>query len=315
MRLLLAAALALAGCASKVKPARAPAKPDTKIEDHLKSLDKAARYMNPAVFKPAAVYPTIRKNSTNKEAVVALQKALGITADGKFGPATEAAVKAFQKKNGLTADGIVGPATWAALTPATTPEPVPVPTGSCETEAYTAKLANQSDKVLPATGKFVLESHLASTADAFSGRAFPRSNTENIQAHLTNSCLILKMISKDVPCASVYNTKYHKEWTPPEGGKAGQGSVGDLKPALREEMFGMNMMWKTKPAPGTKFLASYNGKNVVVVAGYETGPRDAALLGGFQGEVFYFLGASSSSQITLAKLKDQAAAPGPISCK
>jgi hypothetical protein len=48
-------------------------------------------------------------------AVKMLQRALGISADGIFGPGTEAAVKSFQRAHGLTADGIVGPATWAAL--------------------------------------------------------------------------------------------------------------------------------------------------------------------------------------------------------
>ena len=47
--------------------------------------------------------------------VVALQKALGITADGVFGPKTEAAVMSFQKGKGLVADGIVGAKTWNAL--------------------------------------------------------------------------------------------------------------------------------------------------------------------------------------------------------
>ena len=52
--------------------------------------------------------------------VVLLQLFLKITADGHFGPKTEAAVKAWQQGNGLVADGIVGPKTWAAMGIATT---------------------------------------------------------------------------------------------------------------------------------------------------------------------------------------------------
>jgi putative chitinase len=49
------------------------------------------------------------------EGVKLMQEALGITADGDFGPGTERALKAWQAKNGLTADGIAGPATFAKL--------------------------------------------------------------------------------------------------------------------------------------------------------------------------------------------------------
>ena len=50
--------------------------------------------------------------------VVKLQTKLGITADGSFGPNTEAKVKEWQSQNGLTADGVVGDITWAKLFPA-----------------------------------------------------------------------------------------------------------------------------------------------------------------------------------------------------
>ncbi len=49
------------------------------------------------------------------ETVTKLQKALGIGADGQYGPATEKAVKDYQAKNGLEADGMAGPVTLAKL--------------------------------------------------------------------------------------------------------------------------------------------------------------------------------------------------------
>jgi peptidoglycan hydrolase-like protein with peptidoglycan-binding domain len=47
--------------------------------------------------------------------VRALQRRLGIAADGVFGPGTARAVRTYQRSRGLTADGIVGPGTWQAL--------------------------------------------------------------------------------------------------------------------------------------------------------------------------------------------------------
>jgi putative chitinase len=71
------------------------------------------------------------KKGDNNEFVKKLQIRLGVEAIGTFGPKTEAAVIAFQKANGLTADGIVGDGTWNKLFP-TTPQPTstaaPAPT-------------------------------------------------------------------------------------------------------------------------------------------------------------------------------------------
>lgn len=49
--------------------------------------------------------------------VKTLQTKLGITADGDFGPGTEAAVKAWQTAHNITPDGIVGDVTWSLMFP------------------------------------------------------------------------------------------------------------------------------------------------------------------------------------------------------
>ena len=56
----------------------------------------------------------LRKGSKG-EGVAMMQKALGVGADGNFGPGTEKALKAWQSHNGLTVDGIAGPSTLGKL--------------------------------------------------------------------------------------------------------------------------------------------------------------------------------------------------------
>jgi peptidoglycan hydrolase-like protein with peptidoglycan-binding domain len=57
----------------------------------------------------------IVKRGDRGAAVRAIQRQLGITADGVFGPMTERAVKRFQRRHNLVPDGIVGPLTRGAL--------------------------------------------------------------------------------------------------------------------------------------------------------------------------------------------------------
>ena len=63
----------------------------------------------------AASSVVIVKRGDRGDAVRKIQSALGVGADGVFGPVTERAVKRFQRSNGLLVDGIVGPQTRAAL--------------------------------------------------------------------------------------------------------------------------------------------------------------------------------------------------------
>jgi hypothetical protein len=63
----------------------------------------------------AQAEPVIVKRGDRGSAVRQVQTALGISADGVFGPQTEAAVERFQRRKDLTVDGVVGPETRDAL--------------------------------------------------------------------------------------------------------------------------------------------------------------------------------------------------------
>jgi peptidoglycan DL-endopeptidase CwlO len=63
----------------------------------------------------APVTDTLLKRGDSGARVAALQRALGITADGEFGNATHKAVRAFQRSHGLAIDGVVGTLTAAKL--------------------------------------------------------------------------------------------------------------------------------------------------------------------------------------------------------
>ena len=62
----------------------------------------------------SAATVTVRKGDRGK-AVRKVQRRLGLSADGVFGPITHRAVRRFQRRQGLVADGIVGPITRRAL--------------------------------------------------------------------------------------------------------------------------------------------------------------------------------------------------------
>ena len=57
---------------------------------------------------------TIKLGSKGDD-VKLLQKYLGVTVDGNFGPMTDRKVREWQKANGLLSDGIIGPKSWSII--------------------------------------------------------------------------------------------------------------------------------------------------------------------------------------------------------
>jgi len=53
--------------------------------------------------------------SSKRGDIRALQRKVGVPADGIFGPATERALKRWQRRHGLVADGVAGPQTRSAM--------------------------------------------------------------------------------------------------------------------------------------------------------------------------------------------------------
>ena len=94
------------------------------------------------------------KNGSKGDDVKKLQEKLGLTADGAFGPGTEAKVKAWQAANGLTADGLVGAGTWAKMfgsAPAATAAPVAIPASSFKLEALRGHIPDAVIAQIPDT--------------------------------------------------------------------------------------------------------------------------------------------------------------------
>jgi putative chitinase len=83
------------------------------LEDRIAQYTRAMHILGGAVPVTSEL-PTLRLGQRSDH-VRAMQAALGITADGIFGPGTERSLMEWQRKNGLIADGIAGPVTLSRL--------------------------------------------------------------------------------------------------------------------------------------------------------------------------------------------------------
>src|SRR4051812_11552043 len=82
------------------------------------SVHVSAALLTATVVAPvgtAVAQGTTLRHGSEGEDVAAVQRALGIPADGVYGPVTRRAVRAFQAAPGRGVDGVVGPAPAGAL--------------------------------------------------------------------------------------------------------------------------------------------------------------------------------------------------------
>lgn len=93
--------------------------------------------------------PQVLRVGDRGAAVKKLQRALGISADGVFGPRTKEQTEAFQSKAGLAVDGVVGQRTWAALETARNAKPATQRTNG---EAMADKVAKYGSVAGTVTG-------------------------------------------------------------------------------------------------------------------------------------------------------------------
>jgi resuscitation-promoting factor RpfB len=127
--------------------------------------------------------------------VSALQSALGIAADGVYGPQTRAAVRRYQAAHGLTVDGIAGPVTLASLGIAgSKPAPASSNTTASTGSSTLAKIAQCESGGNPAAvsssgqyrGKYQFS---RATWRAYGGKGDPAAAPEAVQDRIAAALL------------------------------------------------------------------------------------------------------------------------------
>ena len=112
----LAVPTAVAGLSAPADAATAPVAQSAQAAQATQaaqSVSVAAASALPTSYRAGGV--TVLHYGDRGSLVRHVQKRVGTSVDGSFGPKTRAAVKSFQGRKGLVRDGYVGPKTWRAL--------------------------------------------------------------------------------------------------------------------------------------------------------------------------------------------------------
>lgn len=158
---------------------------------------------------------------------------------------------------------------------------------------------------LPAVGPVVLEAHLVTEPDPFAPGEWPTSITDRVDEHWAISFAETGLVmTRDQP------------WCPQESSEFGQSAYGAPLPLVDEGWY-VNMLWASRPPPGTRMIVRLpgGGPAVVAAAGYETGPGDTSNLGGVTEEIHFYLGTGHLDELEFGFAEDQTLPLGPIACQ
>lgn len=134
----------------------------------------------------AADRPATSTKASSASTVVALQRALGVAADGVVGPVTRRAIRRYQRKQGLAVDGIAGPATLASLgiVASSTPAPSrPKPSSGSSTLAKIAQCESGGDPTaVSSSGRYRGKYQFSrATWRGLGGKGDPAAAPESVQ--------------------------------------------------------------------------------------------------------------------------------------
>jgi peptidoglycan hydrolase-like protein with peptidoglycan-binding domain len=138
---------------------------------------------------------TLLQQGSHGAAVTKVQRALHVTANGRYSPRTTHAVQTFQRKDGLLVDGIVGPQTWDALfhlaPPATSSSTGSAAsntagTGGYSIPSYIVQCESNGDysAVNPESGAGGAYQILPSTWQAYGGQGLPQDASPAQQSQI-----------------------------------------------------------------------------------------------------------------------------------
>jgi peptidoglycan hydrolase-like protein with peptidoglycan-binding domain len=77
----------------------------------------AGYYYGPYTGPAASISGMPATDAAYRPGLMAAQRKLGVSADGQYGPATEAGARSWQYAHGLVIDGLIGLQTWNSLFP------------------------------------------------------------------------------------------------------------------------------------------------------------------------------------------------------